>query len=36
MGILPNLIFRPTDAAVSQMIEQAEARLVMQAQETGE
>ena len=36
IGILPNVIFRPTDAAVSQMIEQAEARRVMQAQETGE
>lgn len=36
IGILPNLIFRPTDAAVSQMIEQAQARLVVEAQEGGE
>ena len=36
IGILPNLIFRPTDAAVGKMIERAEARLVRQAQESGE
>ncbi|HNR97398.1 MAG TPA: NADH-quinone oxidoreductase subunit M, partial [Anaerolineae bacterium] len=36
IGILPNLIFRPTDAAVSQMVEQAQARLVVEAQEGGE
>jgi NADH-quinone oxidoreductase subunit M len=29
IGILPNLVFRPTDAAVSQLLEQAQARLVV-------
>jgi len=35
IGILPNLIFRPTDAAVSHLLDQAEARRVVNVQETG-
>jgi NADH-quinone oxidoreductase subunit M len=35
LGVLPNLIFRPTDAAVGQLIDQAEARLVVKGQEAG-
>lgn len=36
IGIVPNLIFRPTDATVGQMIDMAQARLVVQVQENGE
>jgi NADH-quinone oxidoreductase subunit M len=35
IGILPNLIFRPTDASVSHLLDQAEARRVVNLQETG-
>jgi NADH-quinone oxidoreductase subunit M len=36
LGVLPNLIFRPTDAAVSSLLEQAEARRVVEMPEAGE